>query len=158
METPEERGRRLGRKYVLVVFGVLAGAFTLANTQQIIFGVFGLGSSALPPQGSGAVPASGCAEELRAMAAAVDRAVSASAQAADEDQATALYRAALAPEWGDSANAPPDIRARCAAEPHGQDALATVLRLRAAGEEVARRHAAELAPLRRDIAAYLRIP
>jgi hypothetical protein len=150
METAVERGRRLGRKYVTVLVGIFAGAVTLVSTQQLVAGVFGLGASPIDGTHPG-VAAGGCAEELRAMSSAVERAIAASSEAPDEARASEQYRAALSPEWNDS----PTVESRCAGQAHGSDALATVVRLRMAGEQLARRHSSELAPLRRDVAAFL---
>jgi hypothetical protein len=145
METTVERGGRLGRKYVTVALAVLAGAFMISTTQQLIFGVFTQDARPLRPQAD-------CGTHLRAMEGAVERGISASAHAADEAEASAQYQGALAPEWND----PAGVESRCAAEvPGGTDALATVLRFRAAAEQLARRHASELAPLRHDVASYL---
>jgi hypothetical protein len=149
-----ERGRRQGRRYVTVAFGVLSGLFILSTTEQLSFAVFGVGAGPLArganqteePNGEGS-----CGELLRALAAAVDRAISVSARAPDEANASRQYRAALGPEWSDTPSA---ATSSCQ---HGRsaDALATVVRLRVAGEELAKRHARELAPLRRDVATYL---
>jgi hypothetical protein len=152
METRVERGRRLGRRYVTAAFGTLAGVFILSTTKQLSFGVFGVDAAPVAQGLASATVAEGsCVGHLRAMAAAVDRAISASARAPDEANAAVEYRAALSPEWNDA----PTVEAGCSAEGHGADALATIVRLRVAGEQLARRHASELAPLRRDVAAYL---
>ena len=151
---PLERARRLGRKYVIVAFAAVGGAFTVLTTEQLVLGVFvegarPLASSAVP---LGASSGPSCGESLRRMEAAVERAVTASGQAIDETAASDAYRRALAPEWDGRAA----VESRCAAEkPGGTDALASVVRLRVAGEQLARRHASELAPLRRDVASYL---
>jgi len=85
------------------------------------------------------------------MAAAVDRAIVVSSHAPDDADASRRYRAALAPEWNDA----PRLGAACSEGSQGADALATVVRFRVAGEQLARRHASELAPLRRDVVVYL---
>lgn len=155
MEADLERGRRLGRKYVTMAFVVLAGLFVLSTTKQLSFGVFGIGSEALGGAGAGLGMATEsdkrCGGRLRAMAAAVDRAIAVSAGARDEASAALQYQAALGPEWSDT----PAVENSCSANAHGADALATVVRLRVAGEQVARRRAGELVPLRRDVATYL---
>ena len=150
-ESDVERGRRLGRKYVTVVFGTLALAFMAATTKQLIEDVFGVDARPLPLT---AEPARGtsCADRLRGMEAAIERGITAAAHAPDPTTAGAQYRSALTPEWDD----PAGVARVCEKEvPGGTDALATVERLRSAGEQLARRHASELAPLRRDVATYL---
>jgi hypothetical protein len=151
MEATIERGRRLGRKYTLMGFVTLAGGFVLWTSQQIIFAALGLDVSPLPSSGQTAIEPGSCEGELRSMTAAVDRAILASASAPDEARASVQYRAALAPEWSEDRG----VQARCATTPHGEDAFAALLRLKVAGEEVARRHARELGPLRKDLAVYL---
>jgi|SRR5580658_2028889 hypothetical protein len=146
-ETRIERGRRLGRRYVTAAFGVLAGVFMVSTTQQLLFAVFGVDAGPVARTG----PRGNCGNHLRAMTSAIDRAISVSARAEDEARATLQYRATLAPEWNDMAA----IESFCAEEERGVDALAAVVRLRVAGEQLARRHARELAPLRRDVASYL---
>jgi hypothetical protein len=149
METDLERGRRLGRKYVLGVFVALASLFVVVTTLEITLEVFGRGlhgSLAAPIPGQGA-----CSEDLRRLAGAVERAIAASGRTLDEGRATTRYREALKPEW-DKEGA---IEGVCAGEAGGSDAVAAVVRLRLAGEEVARRQASELGPIRQDLEAYL---
>jgi hypothetical protein len=88
---------------------------------------------------------------LRGLSAAVERALAASGRISDEGRATARFREALLPEW-DKEGA---IGAQCAREAGGSEAVAIVLRLRLAGEELARRQAGELGPIRQDLEAYL---
>jgi hypothetical protein len=150
-ETEVERGRRLGRRYVTMVFGVLALSFMAMTTKELVDGVFGVDARPLsattdPTRGAG------CAGRLRGMEAAIERGITAAAHAPDQATASTRYRSALAPDWDDG----PGVEAACAKEaPGGTDALATVERLRVAGEHLARRHASELAPLRHDVATYL---
>jgi hypothetical protein len=151
MEATIERGRRLGRKYTLVGFATLATGFVLWTSQQIIFAALGIGAAPLSVDGQRGVASGTCEGELRSMNAAVERAILASASAPDEARAASEYHAALAPEWSDERA----VEARCAATEHGEDAFASLLRFRRAGEELARRRARELDPLRKDLAAYL---
>ncbi len=139
---------------MLVVFGAFASAFVVLSAWQLMIAVFGLGArEPLAAEKPGTGVGAGCAADLRRMTEAVDRAIAASAGATSEAQASAEYRAALMPEWRDDQG----VSARCAAESQGSDAFATVVRLRMAGEQLARRQATELEPLRRDVAAYLPI-
>ena len=147
LETRVERGRRLGRRYVTAAFGVLAGVFMFSTTQQLLFAVFGVDAGPVARTGVKGT----CGEHLRAMTSAIDKAISVSARAEDEARAALQYRATLAPEWNDM----PAVESLCAEDGRGVDALAAVVRLRVAGEQLARRHARELTPLRRDVALYL---
>ncbi len=151
METDVERGRRLGRKYVLVGFVALASIFVVLTTVEITEGVFGY--TALVR--AGAAPRSlvegACSDDLRGLSAAVERAILASSRVSAEGGAVAPYQDALRPEWIHE----DAIEARCATDPAGADAFATVLRLRLVGEDLARRQAGELDPIRRTLAAYL---
>jgi hypothetical protein len=144
-----ERTRRLAKRYVSAIFVTLAGVFVFLSAQQIITGVYGVGIQPLAPALS--IGTASCATELRGLEIAVDRAMIAAARATDEADATAAYRAALAPEW----DADQGILARCAVDARGADAFAAVTRFRRAGESSVRHQALELAPLRHDIAAYL---
>jgi hypothetical protein len=149
METNLERGRRLGRKYVLVGFVTLASIFVALTTLEIARAVFGAGvgirESVMP-----ALLADGvCSDDIRGLAAAVERAIAASSRIPSD--AGTQYCNALRPEWLNERA----IAAQCASEPAGADAFATVLRMRLAGEELARRQAGELGPIRRTLAAYL---
>jgi hypothetical protein len=151
MQDTLERGRKLGRKYTLWVFVTLATLFILSTTLQIGLAVFGVGAAPLAAAGETAVGSGSCEAELRTMTAAVERAILASTSASGETGAADAYRAALAPEWNDEQG----VAARCAATDRGVDAFATVLRFRAVGGELARRHVRELGPLRADLAVYL---
>jgi hypothetical protein len=152
MNASLERGRALGRKYTLMGFVTLAAGFIVWTSLQIILAVFGVGAAPLAVEAPAGPEVPGtCEADLRAMTAAVERAIVASSSATDEGGAAAAYRAALTPEW----DADRDVQARCAATPRGEDALATVLRFRGAGEELARRRVRELGPLRKDLAVYL---
>jgi hypothetical protein len=144
METHLERGRNLGRKYVLAGFVALAASFVVLTTVEITEGVFG--STPPAPLADGA-----CSQQLRGLAMAVERGIAASARLPSGEGAAAQYREALLPEWAEEGA----IEARCASEPTGSDAFATVLRLRRGGEELARRQAGELGPIRRTLGAYL---
>jgi hypothetical protein len=151
METDVERGRRLGRKYILAGFVTLASVFVVLTTLEITEGVFGsaahgIASAAPPSEAEGA-----CPDDLRGLSAAVERAMTAASRLRDGEEATSRYREALLPEWTKEAA----IETQCAGAPGGADAFATVVRLRIAGEALARRQAGELGPIRQTLAAYL---
>ena len=93
-----------------------------------------------------------CAEGIGAMAAAVDVAAAAAATSGDDTAATARFRESLAGAWDPREKA---TEAACSGIPRGHDVFAAVLRLREAQEGFVRRQVVEIAPLRRDVSAYL---
>jgi hypothetical protein len=143
--------RKRGSRYLTIVFGAFAIAFIVISVAELIGAVFGVGLPIAGVTAPSNLPAGSCVERLKELQAAVDRAVASASRATSDDEAAAAYRRALSPEW-DEARAGSDP---CAADAPSQDALAAVVRLRRAGEEVARRQAVELGPLRQDVAAYL---
>src|SRR5262249_28085104 len=90
-----------------------------------------------------------CAPELRALAAAVDRARARAslASAGGEDAAIAEFRAALLPEWGER----DPIAQSCEGSPQLSAALDPIERLRYAEERAVRREVTDLAPLRQEV-------
>jgi len=141
-------GERKGVRFVLGAFIAFVIAWTGASTWQIMAAAFGA------PLGAAAPPArSACSDALRAMAEAADSAAAVSLTAPDEASAVARYRGALGPSWDDDARRRTD--AACAGAPHGEEGLAAVLRFGQAQEGFVRRRAIEIAPLRRDVSAYV---
>lgn len=139
----ERTGRRsLSSRVVYGSFLGLATAFIVSSTYQIIVALFGLQVAPL------ASPAndSACAAAIERLVGALDRA---SRAAHGEDEAA--FASALAPEW----DAQADTERICRAEPRGTDAYGALLRLRRAEEGSIRRQSVEIAPLRRDVGAYL---
>jgi hypothetical protein len=57
----------------------------------------------------------------------------------------------MQPEWAEQAA----VATACASDPRGQDAFAALLRLKLAEEGFVRRQIVEIAPVRRDVRAYL---
>lgn len=166
----DRRARLRAKRAVLGVFIAVASVFIGLSALQIVPAVFGLGVTPLAglPDLSGPTPR-GCSEGVRRLAAALDRAAARAVEArgdevrsqgrvleekqaaADEEAALQSFRAALAPEWdGEEA-----VAALCKDDPRGEDAFAALLRLRLAEEHFLRKELVEIAPLRRDVAAYL---
>jgi hypothetical protein len=148
---PGLRGKRIALGFVITVTVVFIGASAL----QIVPAAFGPGVTPLPlaPPGT---PARVCADGVRSLAVAVDRAssqtLSLSASAADDTEtAVAQFRRNLAPDWDDQAR----VEAACAGSPEGDSAWAALLRLREAEEQLVRKGRVELRPLRADLAAHL---
>jgi hypothetical protein len=154
----EASARLRGKRVALVVVISVAVAFIAASALQIIPAVFGLQRPQELAVAEGAQPRE-CAQRIRSLALAVDRA-SASAWSAhavggasspDDSAPLRAFRHALLPEWGDTASA----RQVCLQAPGGTDAWATLLRLRSTQEQIILRDYSELLPLRRDFAAHL---
>jgi hypothetical protein len=143
---PEVRARLLGKRAVLVTLLVVATTFIGSSALQIIPSVFGEDEQG----GAGAAVAPACSEGLQALEEALDRAVS-EAYHRDPDGALGRFRASLLPEWNNVGK----IEQVCSKSARGLDAIAALARLRRAEERLAGRRDAEVAPLRRDVAAYL---
>jgi len=148
---PSAAARLRGKRFALAIYGAFASVFVAMCTWEIVAGVFGIGAAALPTPGPGALAPEGCAADIRVLRAALDRALAASVTATDDATALATYRRALSPEWDGEKS----TEGRCASEPRGTDAFAALLRLRLAQEASLRRQIVEMAPIRRDLAAYL---
>lgn len=139
---------RRGRRIVSAAFISFAAAFIVISTLDIARGVYGkpVASGEAPP------PSAACVAGIRVQVAALDRAMSASASSRDESTALQTFVGAAKPEWDGIS----ETEEACSATPQGKDAFAALVRLRAADESFLRRRIAEVAPLRRDVDAYLR--
>lgn len=148
----QRRAKLRGKRIALAIYGTFASTFVLISTWQLANGVFGITISPIVAATAATAPApKGCADDIRAMRGALDRAFGVAVTAPDDGAALVSYRRALSPEWdGESAAAD-----RCGGEPRGADAFAALRRLRVAQEASLRRQVVEMAPLRRDLAAYL---
>lgn len=133
------RQRRISRA-VYGTFGLLVTAFIVYSTVQVVRVLFfGAPDSGRP------LPAA-CAEDLRRMLGALDRAAIAADAAPDERTAREAFRAAIAPEWTDLG----PVRAACD-DPDAEEALAAAERLERAHEAHAGDRAARTSGLRRDL-------
>ncbi len=137
------RVRLRGKRFALAIYGTLASAFVLSSTWQLVFGIFGVVATPLAP--------GRCSDDLRLLRSALDRALATAVTAPDTATALDRYQRALAPDWDTEKT----VADRCALEPRGTDAYVLLLRLRLAQEAQLRREAAAMAPLRRDLGAYL---
>jgi hypothetical protein len=132
------RARLQGKRAALGVVIVVAVVFIGASAVQIVPAIFGAGVTPIPVSPSGSDPRV-CAEGVRRLERALERA---------HDTAGSL-------SFG------PDeerVRSACDKSPEGLDAWASLARLRSAEEQLAPAAgsaAAELEPLRRDVAAHL---
>lgn len=164
VDPDDKRARLRGKRVVLSVLVVAACLFVGLSAAQIIQAVFGAGIQPLAPSGERGVHQQACVEGIRTLTEALDRAAAravgvraaatewAEKQAiVDDSLAIAAFNTGLSPEW-DSENA---VQERCGHDPQGTDAFAALLRLRLAEEQFVRRQVVEIAPLRRDVAAYL---
>jgi hypothetical protein len=138
---------------IYAVFTVAATAFVVASTYQIAGAV--LSEPAPDAAAPAAVPVSpACAAEVRTLAIAVDRGVTAAASATDRGEAQRLYRAARTPEWDDAKQRA--LVGSCAEGAHGAEAVAAVTRLDRAAEGAIRRQIDELGPVRRAVDSFIR--
>lgn len=130
-----------GKRAALVVVIVVAVAFIGASAWQIIPAVFGVAITPIPAAPPGTA-ARRCADGVRRLKQALDRAADAAGSASFESR--------LEPEWSDRAA----IEKACGESPEGLDAWAALARLRSAEEQLAPR-TGQLASLRRDVVAHL---
>jgi hypothetical protein len=146
------RARRTGKRAAHALILVVAVLFIGSSTWQLVQAVF-LGNGGAQARPLDPI----CADGLRRLSSALDRAAALVVAAPSPpagppaDDAVALFRRDLSPEW-DGARA---VEETCAASVNGEDAWATLTRLRSAHEQLARRGHAELAPFRHDLAAHL---
>ncbi len=150
--------RRRGRRAVLATFLFFTVAFIAISATEIISTA--LGSPVTPiaaitgkdDTSADPVKSRECADGVHSLASAVDLAAAAALASPDEKTATTRFRESLAGVW--DPNEKP-TEASCNSVPRGRDAFAAVLRLREAQEGFIRRQVVEIAPLRRDVSAYL---
>jgi hypothetical protein len=143
----EARARSEGKRIAHLIVISIALAFIGASAAQVIPAVFGLDArplQAAPPVPTGAespggLSERGCADGIHSLALGLDRAT------------LNAWRDGVLPEWNTAA----DVERACAKSRRGLDAWSTLLRLRRAEEDVVLHGLAELAPLRRDVAARL---
>jgi hypothetical protein len=136
------RAKLRWKRLSLVFVGFVAVAFIGVSVAQIIPDVFGAWVHPLPPSSPGS-PARICAEGVRDLAKALDRARDAAGGPG--------FGKALQPEWAGA----PGIEQACARSSEGLDAWAALLRLRSGEEQLAREPGDPLAPLQRAVASHL---
>lgn len=125
----------------LVIVIVVAIVFIGSSAWQIVPAVFGVAIDPIPPSPPGSA-ARTCAEGVRRLEQALDRAADAAGSAS--------FQARLQPEWGQRST----IEGACAASREGVAAWAALERMRSAEEQLAPR-TGEMASLRRDVIAHL---
>lgn len=144
-----QRRENLGKRVVLAAFLGFTTLFVLSSTWQLMIGTFGMGTKALSvvldPN------ATACADGVRRLTGALDRAMGKASVADSERSALDAFEANLAPEWNDETA----VASQCESHPHGRDAFSALLRLRRTEEAFVRRQVVEIAPVRRDVQAYL---
>jgi hypothetical protein len=133
-----EQARRRGKRYALVLFVVLATAFVVSSTWQIMAGVFGIANA----RAGETTPAAPCVAAIRDLETALDRARTQAAAAHDEDDAARTFNAAIDPSLGTT------LDARCARD---EDLHAAALRLRSASEVAVRKLAREIGRVQSDV-------
>jgi len=154
------RARLQGRRASHGIVIAIAVLFVGASAFQIIPAVFGWGATPLPaaPPGS---PERTCADGIRALARALDRASASNTRAqgraedrgasVDRDAVLGAFEASLAPEWTDTGT----LERACAQSEPGSDAWAALLRLRRGHEELVLRDREDLSALRHDVVVRL---
>lgn len=147
----DARARRLARRIVFGSFLLLSTAFVVSSAWQLIRGIYAPGSPIAPVGASAPSTAAACADGVAKLTTALDRAFAAATTKDDEAAALKTLSETMQPEWSEQAA----VEATCAQEARGQDAYAALLRLRMAEEVFVRRQIAEIAPVRRDVRAYL---
>ncbi|MCA9633492.1 MAG: hypothetical protein H6718_33855 [Polyangiaceae bacterium] len=136
-----ERGRRLGRRISLVIYGVVVAGFTAVCTVQILATVW------FPPE---AEVAKSCREGLHDLISGVRSARRAAAEeTGGEREAVTRFRQALGPGW----ERRPSVSRLCEGDPEALKALKLVDQLRYAEEHAVRNEAGDLAGLRRRVKA-----
>lgn len=138
------RARLRGKRAALgVVIAITVGIIGLSAV-QIVPAVFGAGITPIPAAQPGTKERT-CAEGVRGLASALDRAADSAGSASFEQR--------LQPEWGAAGS----IQDACKDAREGLDAWAALIRLRSAEEQLGPRaqRGAELEPLRRDVLAHL---
>ncbi|MGH7296206.1 MAG: hypothetical protein ACRELB_14790 [Polyangiaceae bacterium] len=135
------RARLQGKRAALVVVILVSIVFIGASAWQIIPAVFGARIAPLPDGPAGS-PARVCAEGVRRLATALDR--------AQGSAGSGSFAASLEPEWASQA----EVEAACRQSPEGVGAWAALVRMRSAEEQLAPRTGA-IEPLRRDVIAHL---
>ncbi|MCA9630897.1 MAG: hypothetical protein KC766_24700 [Myxococcales bacterium] len=136
-----ERGRRLGRRIALVVYGLLVGGFTLVCALQILATVW------FPAPGAAA---SSCRSGLQDLISGVRNAQRAAAEeTGGEREAVTRFRQGLGPAWERRQS----VQALCQGDKQALTALKLIDRLRYAEEHAVRYEAGDLAGLRRRVKA-----
>jgi hypothetical protein len=151
---PVEQGEKRGARVAVGIFVVLSSVFVVSSTWQLSSAVLFLHDPASSLREPPVDPRSRCAADLRGLTGSVERAITASTTAPNDEAATRIFAAGLAPEW-DREDA---VLETCTAEPHGLEAFAVVSRLRRAGGAFARHRASDLAKAHEDVSAALGSP
>ncbi len=150
MSLEETQRRQLrGKRIVLTTFLGLTTIFVLSSTWQLMIGTFGMGTKPLSVELD--PDATACADGVRRLAGALDRGMAKASAADSERSALLAFEGSLAPEWDEEKA----VAAQCESRPRGRDAFSAVLRLRRTEEGFVRRQVVEIAPVRRDVQAYL---
>jgi hypothetical protein len=144
------RARRLARRLVYGSFLLLATAFVVSSAWQLIAGIYAPAPVVIAPAGAPA-EARACSDGIARLSSALERGFVAASTKEDEASALRTLADGMQPEWADQ----PAVEQACATQPRGQDAYAALLRLKLAEEGFVRRQIVEIAPVRRDVRAYL---
>jgi hypothetical protein len=143
MAPPDDTARAglQGKRAALVTVIAISVVFIAASAWQIVPAVFGAGITPLPSAAPGS-PARTCAEGVRRLAGALERAQGAAGSGSFAER--------LAPEWNDQA----EVERACGQSSEGVDAWAALSRMRSAEEQLAPQRS-DLGSLHRDVLAHL---
>jgi hypothetical protein len=146
------RARRLARRIVFGSFLLLATTFIVSSAWQLIAGIYAPAPAPVITDGAGVRDeARACGDGIAKLSSALERGFLAASTKDDEASALRTLAEAMQPEWAQRAA----VEDACATQPRGQDAFAALLRLKLAEEGFVRRQIVEIAPVRRDVRAYL---
>jgi hypothetical protein len=154
-EDPASAAARLrGKRIALALVVAVSLPFIASSAGQIIPAVFGAGFTPLPSGAPPGSPEQRCAQGVRSLADALDRAggrLSSVASAADEEDSKVALRPILSPEW-DQAD---EVQSACDQARGGPSAWASLQRLLMAEEQSGRLERDDIVAVQRDVAAHL---
>jgi hypothetical protein len=136
------KARLRWKRGALVLAGLISVALVASSSAQIVPAVFGAVARPLPSGAPGS-PERVCAEGVRRLQTALDRAGPAAG--------SPVFPESLRPEWDDAAR----VEGACARSSEGLDTWASLRRLRSAEEQLAGTSPQDLAALRREVASHL---
>jgi len=148
------------RAAVYAIFSMVASAFVVSSTAQIIYGVFGSDGSSSEAK----LISPECKAALTEFDQRITRGITAASTATSRAEAERMYREARGPAWDEpsesSSSTAATARAQACASPRPDSphvhAVAAIRQWDRAAEGSARRQADELAPVRRAVDSFIR--
>lgn len=133
-------------------FIAVTAAFIVALIWQVASALYGAGSTG--DAASRSLPEGRCRAGLVALRERIESAATAAATEHTDEDAMRAYHGVLGsddPRWA-------EVRGACQGVPHGPEATAALARLDRAAESVVRRKSSALAPVRREVDSFIRVP